>query len=168
MCRVHYERQLRTGSVMADVPIARRRVNGKCEASECRNPHYGHGLCYEHYHRWKRTGSIHENPYGSKKRLKSRKDANGYVLIHEPEHPQADANGFVREHRVVMANMLGRLLESSEEVHHKNGDRSDNRPENLELWMKGAHRPGQRVDDLLVWAVELLRKYRPEVLSESL
>lgn len=152
---------------MADVPIARRRVNGKCEASECRNPHYGHGLCYEHYHRWKRTGSIHENPYGSKKRLKSRMDAKGYVLVHEPDHPSADANGFVREHRVVMANMLGRELEPNEEVHHKNGVRSDNRPENLELWLKGTHRPGARVDDMVAWAIKLLAKHRPEALASS-
>ena len=50
----------------------------------------------------------------------------GYVLIRT-------SNGWEREHRVVMARVLGRELESYETVRWLNADRSDNRPENLEL-----------------------------------
>lgn len=57
-----------------------------------------------------------------------------------------------------MEEKIGRLLASDELVHHKNGVRSDNRPENLELWCK-SHPPGQRVDDLVAWAVEILDRY---------
>jgi hypothetical protein len=58
----------------------------------------------------------------------------------------------VREHRAVMEEQLGRPLESFEEVHHRNGQRADNRPSNLELWL--THQPrGQRVEDLIAFVV---------------
>lgn len=57
------------------------------------------------------------------------------------------------EHRVVMERILGRPLEPFENVHHKNGRRADNRPQNLELWV--VPQPyGQRAEDLVAWVVE--------------
>lgn len=59
-----------------------------------------------------------------------------------------------------MERILRRPLLPGETVHHKNGIRSDNRPENLELW---AHQPyGQRVGDLLAWARVVLERYEDE------
>lgn len=58
---------------------------------------------------------------------------NGYVLVYCPGHPNADGKGYVREHRLVIENILGRLLRDDEHVHHINEIKSDNRPENLRV-----------------------------------
>jgi hypothetical protein len=60
-------------------------------------------------------------------------DADGYVLIRSLEHPSANSAGYVREHRLVVEESLGRYLLPTEVVHHKNGNTGDNRLENLEL-----------------------------------
>ena len=89
----------------------------------------------------------------------------GYVLIFEPTHPNARRDGYAYEHTKVMAAKLDRPLRPFEEVHHKNGIRHDNRPENLELWARGKQPPGCRVSDLIEYAVWILNLYRPDLLS---
>jgi hypothetical protein len=62
-----------------------------------------------------------------------------------------------------MARYLGRPLFRDEVVHHRKGDRLDNRIENLELWST-AQPKGQRVDDKVAFAPETLGRYAPELL----
>lgn len=65
-------------------------------------------------------------------------DKDGYVLVWAPDDPMARLNGYVLEHRLVMARLLGRSLLESEVVHHKNGCKTDNSPENLELFSENS------------------------------
>jgi hypothetical protein len=67
---------------------------------------------------------------------------------------------------MVMAELLGRPLLPREEVHHRNGVRDDNRPSNLELWST-SQPPGQRVEDKIAWAVDLLSQYAPDLLQRE-
>jgi hypothetical protein len=81
---------------------------------------------------------------------------NGYVII----------GTHTLEHRWIMSQMVGRPLKKGETVHHRNGNRADNRPENLQLMVYGRHPSGQRVEDLVEWAQQILHEY--EAIAKDL
>ena len=79
----------------------------------------------------------------------------GYVMIWTPGHPRAGKSQYVFEHILVMEQLFGRHTLPDESVHHRNGVKDDNRPENLELWTR-PQPAGMRVSDAVAWAHEIL------------
>lgn len=66
-------------------------------------------------------------------------DGYGYIFLYMPDHHLANKAGYVRQHRLVMENKLGRRLRPGEIVHHVNGVKDDNRPGNLMVATRSEH-----------------------------
>ncbi len=139
--------------------------NRTCEVEQCHKKHIAKGMCSMHYRRFFLYGDVSAKP-GRARTSKLEVSVGGYTKIYEPEHPNANGDGYVLEHRKVMSEIINRPLLDSEQVHHKNGDRQDNRPENLELWSK-SQPAGQRVEDKIQYAVEILETYAPQLLRRN-
>jgi hypothetical protein len=118
-----------------------------CAVPTCDTRHYCKGYCNRHYLRFRAHGDPCGGGPDRRRRGTGTIDVNGYRRL-----------GQKFEHRLVMEQILGRPLRKGESVHHKNGDKTDNRPENLELWASH-HPPGQRVEDMVAWAKEILARY---------
>jgi hypothetical protein len=135
-----------------------------CFLDGCERKAVSHKWCTMHQHRVTKhgdpgpVGRLTAEP-GNARRI----DSNGYVVISD----RNGKKGGSLEHRSVMEDYLGRPLLSSESVHHKNGNRSDNRLENLELWST-SQPAGQRVVDKVRWAQEILEQYKDEIENSSL
>lgn len=137
----------------------------RCKVNGCVNGVASWGLCGTHYRRLRLFGDVRADvPIRMSGKGTVRPD--GYRTVTAHGHPNAQAGGQILEHRLVMSQHLGRALYGNESVHHKNGDRLDNRVENLELWISdsGKHKSGQRVTERVADAVELLERYAPELL----
>lgn len=84
-----------------------------------------------------------------------------YVYLHRPNHPNATASGRVLEHRLVVEAHVGRYLTRLEVVHHKDGDRSNNHIDNLQLFASnGEHLLLEMKDYLPQWSEDGKRRVR--------
>lgn len=109
-------------------------------------------------------------PYEKRRRIGARNgrwkggrivDEDGYILIKSHGHPHADRHNYVREHRLVVEEKLGRYLDPREVVHHIDGNRQNNYPDNLEVFgTNGEHLAATLVGQIPKWTPEGLERMR--------
>jgi hypothetical protein len=158
LCHGHYLRWSRSGDVREDLPLRRPQAE-ECSVPGCTRGVHSRGWCRAHYGRWLSSGDVRPD-VPLRVVLGDGHLSHGYFKVAVPAHDRWLVHGasVALEHRYVMASVLGRPLRPDESVHHKNGDRTDNRPENLELWTRFQPN-GARVADKLMWARELIARY---------
>lgn len=122
----------------------------KCKIENCNEVIFGKGYCFNHSN----SIMLYNDPFKLQPKTKNRNgiiDKRGYKILNINKKK-------IFEHRLIMEVILNRPLESHENVHHKNGNRADNRPENLELWTE-CQPKGQRIEDKLKYSIEILELY---------
>lgn len=141
------------GMCSRHVKLARQRgqIPGQrlCNQLDCGRGAAVGELC--HMHNWRLQKNGDPCIVTTRSRGEGSINRKGYKVVHI-------GSGTFYEHRLVMARLLGRELLPLEEVHHKNGQRDDNRPDNLELWTR-SQPAGSRVSDKLAWAREIIETY---------
>lgn len=164
-CTRHYQQSRSKGGVIPGRKRSTVPITGNCSQDNCEREasDRGRGYCSAHYRRLT-TGADMSHPI---------REHRGYQPG-EWRKWQVTARGYVRrsrvvdgvteyqlQHRAVMEDILGRKLLPGENVHHRNGVRDDNRPENLELWVT-TQPMGTRPVDKVEHAIQVLEEYLPD------
>ena len=123
-------------------------VKPSCSVPGCTRKYAAKGLCAGHYQRLRKTGLLSPEIAISKSRFGNRNpkwkggqttDGKGRIMLLRPDHPNANAWGYVYRYRLVMEEKLGRILNSDEIVHHKDRNHGNDSPDNLELTNQPYH-----------------------------
>ncbi len=117
MCDMHYRRAKKYGD-----PLILKHQKGRgCSVIGCDGKHQGHGFCQKHYLMFRRNGDP----------LNRQKAPAGSGYLRSGYHVRGSNGSQISVHREIVEKTIGRLLPEKAEVHHVNGNKSDNRNENL-------------------------------------
>lgn len=156
LCAAHYD-QYRKGQELRPIRERLKKQAPTCRAPGCNRKPKRKNLCDAHILRLEKFGEegllLPIGYRGMREHSSRTVNKDGYVVVWDRKRLRN-----VMEHRLIMEDRLGRQLENEENVHHINGDRGDNRIENLELWST-SQPPGQRVADKVAWAREIIERY---------
>ena len=158
LCYGHYKRKLRGADMESPWQRGATR-DSACSIEWCERRADAHGMC-EGHNRRKRTGVDLNKPWRYNESGEGR-TPDGYVLVFDRDPEGRRLKTYRMKHRIVMEETLGRPLRGTENVHHLNGVRDDNHPENLELWVV-SQPAGQRPADLVAWARQIIELYADE------
>jgi hypothetical protein len=144
--------------------VGKLRVGEPCPLLDCGRPVVARGKCVGHYGQWRRGEELRP--------LRTWTSNSGVCTFPDCGRDRRGRGlcgghlaQWYEEHVKVMAAILERPLLPFEEVHHRNGVKVDNHPDNLELW-NTSQPAGQRTEDKVACAMRTLELYAPEVLAQ--
>ena len=155
-CGTHYYRFQR--GLPLDTPTRKIFPEHKCKQKDCDRTAFNKDYCAKHFHAVSKDIIRSTDPglWTFKDKKKRSLDSEGYVIVRVHYGKYVC---YMLEHRVIVAQHYGLVLTDKETVHHKNGIRSDNRIENLDIRPCGMHPPGQSLPDIMQFAMEVIDHY---------